>query len=388
MWLRGESWLVWSAIVSSIWTIKAIDKLRRSFLWNNDELASGGRCLVRWANICRPLEFGGLGITDLKRKSAALRVRWLWQRWTSTDRPWSDLPTAMDESTRSLFNAAVDFRLGDGLKLSFWRDPWLDGRSLDILAPDLYKACTMRNLSVYQALFEGKWLRHFKQNLTAAALNQFLLVYAKLENVQLRPGTLDTVVWRWSADGTYSATTAYKLQFEGSIRTNFEDNIWNSGAPLKCRVFAWLAILGKCHTADCLEKKGWPHNAACVLCLSEPETALHLLATCSVTIRLWERLLSNARLPVHLAPNATTPSLDGWISQSRRLLPPPRRKSWTTLVQLTWWTLWKERNTRIFQNKASSLTRIQSCIAEEAKAWKDAGKPAADELMRRPREPD
>jgi hypothetical protein len=233
-----------------------------------------------------------------------------------------------------------------------------------------------------------KWLRHFKQNLTAAALNQFLIVHAKLENAQLRPVTADTVAWRWSADGSYSATTAYRLQFEGLIRTNFEDNIWNSGSPLKCRVFAWLAILGKCHTADCLEKKGWPHNAACALCLSEPEMALHLLATCSVTIRLWERLLSDARLPAHLAPNVTTPSLDGWISQTRLSLPPPRRRSWTTLVQLTWWTLWKERNTRIFQNKASSLTRIRSCIAQEAKAWKDAGKPAADELLSRPREPD
>ncbi|KAM0900198.1 hypothetical protein ACQ4PT_020764 [Festuca glaucescens] len=95
-----------------VWLIKAIDKLRRGFLWNNDELATGGRCLVRWATICRPLEFGGLGIPDLQRKSAALRVRWLWQCWISTDKPWSDLPIAMDDRTRSLFNAAVEFKLG------------------------------------------------------------------------------------------------------------------------------------------------------------------------------------------------------------------------------------------------------------------------------------
>ena len=64
------------------WLIKVIDKLRRGFLWSNDELAAGGRCLVRWAAICRPHEFGGLGITDLDRMAVALRVRWFWQSWS------------------------------------------------------------------------------------------------------------------------------------------------------------------------------------------------------------------------------------------------------------------------------------------------------------------
>ncbi|KAM0844595.1 hypothetical protein ACQ4PT_056936 [Festuca glaucescens] len=127
---------------------KAIDKLRRGFLWNKDELATGSRCLIRWAAICRPLEFGGLGISDLQRKAAALRVRWMWQQWNSTDKPWSDLPIAMDDRARSLFNADVEFKLGDGQKISFWRDPWLDGCCLANLASDLFKACTMRNLSV------------------------------------------------------------------------------------------------------------------------------------------------------------------------------------------------------------------------------------------------
>ncbi|KAM0912893.1 hypothetical protein ACQ4PT_012504 [Festuca glaucescens] len=102
---------------------KAIDKLRRGFLWNSDELATGGRCLVRWAAICRLLEFEGLGISDLQCKAAAPRVRWLWQRWSSTDKPWSDLPNTMDDRARSLFNAAIVFRLGDGQKISFWCDP-------------------------------------------------------------------------------------------------------------------------------------------------------------------------------------------------------------------------------------------------------------------------
>jgi hypothetical protein len=52
-------------------------KLHRGFLWNNDEIASGGKCLVRWAAICRPVELGGLGISTLQARGNALRVRWL-----------------------------------------------------------------------------------------------------------------------------------------------------------------------------------------------------------------------------------------------------------------------------------------------------------------------
>jgi hypothetical protein len=55
-------------------------------------------------------------------------------------------------------------------------------------------------------------------------------------------------------------------------------------------------------------------DVACVLCLAEPETALHLLATCPVTIRLWQKILSTANLPLALAPTAYTTQLQDWIS--------------------------------------------------------------------------
>jgi hypothetical protein len=371
-----------------IWLIKAIDKIRRGFLWNNDELTSGGKCLVNWAAICRPLEFGGLGITDLQRKAMALRVRWLWHSWTVTDKAWTGMPLGIDERARSLFNAAVLFKLGDGQKIDFWRDPWLDGQSIAARAPNLFKFSTKRSMSVALALTDGKWTRHFKRGLTPEALSQYLLIHDKLASIQLQVGIPDTVVWRLTGDGQYSAISAYAIQFEGAVRRPFKDIIWSCEAPLKCRIFSWLAILGKCHTSDCLMKKGWPHNVACVMCLSEPETALHLLASCSVTIRLWRKILNTAGLPASLAPSISTSSLQDWFLSSTQAQPQEWRKHWLNLVQLTCWTIWKERNSRIFQNSAAPLNRVHANIIDEARNWRDAGRTKAHDLLHRPREPD
>lgn len=53
------------AIAPPVWFLKMIDRLRRGFLWAADESSPGGKCLVSWKQVCRPREFGGLGVHDL-----------------------------------------------------------------------------------------------------------------------------------------------------------------------------------------------------------------------------------------------------------------------------------------------------------------------------------
>ena len=46
------------AIELPTWAVKAIDKIRRSFLWRGRRDAKGGHCLVAWPKICLPKELG------------------------------------------------------------------------------------------------------------------------------------------------------------------------------------------------------------------------------------------------------------------------------------------------------------------------------------------
>lgn len=79
------------AITQPKWFDKLLDKIRRSFLWTGKCSVSGGKCLVRWNNVCRPMDYGGLGISNLQFQSQALRLRWLWQQCTLPDKPWQGL---------------------------------------------------------------------------------------------------------------------------------------------------------------------------------------------------------------------------------------------------------------------------------------------------------
>jgi hypothetical protein len=54
------------------WFIKAVDKIRRGYLWKGRMDAKGGHCLVAWPKVTRPKKLGGLGIANLQVLNWAL----------------------------------------------------------------------------------------------------------------------------------------------------------------------------------------------------------------------------------------------------------------------------------------------------------------------------
>jgi hypothetical protein len=54
------------------WVLEEINKWQRAFFWVAKDHVSGGKCLVAWDAICKPYEFGGLGVKNLRLQGLAL----------------------------------------------------------------------------------------------------------------------------------------------------------------------------------------------------------------------------------------------------------------------------------------------------------------------------
>jgi hypothetical protein len=177
------------------------------------------------------------------------------------------------------------------------------------------------------------------------------------------PDQPDSISWLWTANGTYSASSAYHVQFLGSHPRFDAQKFWDANAEPKCKLFSWLALHGKLLTADMLAVRGGPHDLTCPLCLSAPETATHLCKDCPFNSPIWSHLQTwDDEDP---GPHALCyPTISEWWDDiiQGKLKKEQRRISGRLLYDIL--NAWKERNRRIFT--ANRLTYVEGAsIARE-----------------------
>ncbi|KAM0917777.1 hypothetical protein ACQ4PT_009218 [Festuca glaucescens] len=267
------------------WMIKRFDKLRRNFLWAPDEEANGGKCLVSWKQISAPTAYGGLGIKDLHAFSRSLRLRWEWFRWAE-DRPWKGMATPCNQADKDLFAACTTISISNGETAKFWADSWLNGQAPMKKAPLFFKLAARKNLSVKEALLNGRWMKGLQRIATEAQLDEFVDLWTCVQTIRLSDGA-DMISWNITADGKYSAASAYAVQFLGRIRQPHLEQVWSIKVEGKVRFFFWLMLQNRNWTVERLRARGLPHDDVCCLCDQEFETAAHLALLCPFAKEVW-----------------------------------------------------------------------------------------------------
>jgi hypothetical protein len=74
-----------------------------------------------------------------------------------------------------------------------------------------------------------------------------------------------------------------------------------------------------------------------------------------------------------LVPNADECYLAEWWLQGRERLQVDVRPSFDSIVLLVTWSLWKERNARVFRRRASVAPGVAKDLLAEAELWCEAG---------------
>jgi hypothetical protein len=354
--------------------LKELDKIRRRFLWAGDKELTGGKCKVAWIKVCTPTVNGGLGIIELEKFSRALRLRWLWFSWDDRGRPWKGMELPVDKDDRALFNAATIVTLGNGNTASFWTSRWLQGEAPATLFPTLFKHSKRKNRTVKQALTDNKWVSDVDHNMNVQLISEFVDLWGRLQGIVLLPLQEDKIIWLHTSDGQYTARSAYKLQFIGMTTSMSAEITWTTKAPPKCRFFTWLMLQNRIWTAARLQIRGWPNEYFCPLCIRNLETVLHLFHECCFSRIIWEKvgtwIMAGELRPANWGQ---ANDLGQWFVDMGSSGQRSTRDGVRSMIMLTVWEIWKERNNRVFSKITRTSEQVFSAIQDEAKIWIRAG---------------
>jgi hypothetical protein len=228
----------------------------------------------------------------------ALRLRWPWLAWTSPEKPWVGMEDPCNKEDMELFASLTKVTIGDGNKASFWNDPWADGLCPKCIAPSIYAISKRKTWNVRKSINNEAWILHLdiSAGLSVQNLHEFTLLWQHTSQITLQDDVPNSIVWKLTANGAYSCSSAYKAQFAGTIRLSMEAVVWKAWAPPKCKLFSWLIIQNWVWMADRLARRGWPNGRNCPLCRCHDESAAHLIFKCRLSVRLWTMIMDWLRI--------------------------------------------------------------------------------------------
>ena len=141
-------------------------------------------------------------------------------------------------------------------------------------------------------------------------------------------------------------------------------------APSLCQALGGYGRIGRLWTADRRRRHGLDAHDNCWFCDQELETTNHMLVNCSFAKEIWWTVLSWMECSCSFPEPM---QLHQWWNHVRFMQVKERRRGLDTLVMLILWSLWKERNARLFDGHSSTILEVQERIKVDIKLWIDAG---------------
>ncbi|XP_052623754.1 uncharacterized protein LOC128129115 [Lactuca sativa] len=343
------------ACVSSPWFMLNFNgEDHGSFLWANGEIVKD-KAKVKWLEICKPKEYGGLGIKNLRRWNDALLAKhvWnvvnnknsLWVQWVRINyigsRNFWDILQKKSMSwtwkrfleIRKTVRPHVISCVGNGRNTSLWHDWW---HPIGIL-------CTI--------ILRREWISN--------GLSDSALVCDVLQ--------FDSYSWPVEWVNKFPGLTEAPMFCIDSNLNNFGDIVpwydlvWYNNCIPRNSFILWLAVLNRLKTQD--RVRGWEvaGNLLCPFCDNMPDSHNHLFFNCEYSSRIWKYFCSKVGL------NLSAVEWNDLIFMLSSML---KLKTGENLIIKCMIAscvshIWRERNSRLFGSSIISVEGIIASIENE-----------------------
>lgn len=265
--------------------------------------------------------------------------------------------------------------VGNGSNTLFWLDIWLVCSPLKIRFPRLFSiACNphanIASLGSWRGC-EWEWNISWKRVFRVRDCEEWKELQVLLKGVCLSSSRDDCLVWSPHKSGIFSVKSCTAEIGKPSLQPHSKihnwKRLWKGLIPPRIEVFTWLALLRKINTRQKLTALNIipPDESTCILCNSAPEDSDHLLLHCSFASRLWSWWLQLWNLS-WVFPSHLDEAFEQWVSFDKN---PFFLKIWCAIFSIVIWTIWKERNARIFRGVSSSIPQLQELVLTRLMWW-------------------
>ncbi|GAV84593.1 zf-RVT domain-containing protein, partial [Cephalotus follicularis] len=174
--------------------------------------------------------------------------------------------------------------VGDGMSLSLWYDPWLNGVSLVDRYGErvIQDSGIQRNARLSTVIKEGVW----DWPLTSPELNDI----SNLTNGLPLSNTTDRIHWKMKG-GSFSIKDACNTINNQSREVEWWKIAWFPRSIPKHSFCVWLTFWESHRTLDKLVKWGMISSNNCSFGCGQEETIDHLFFSCPFTARVWTHFL-------------------------------------------------------------------------------------------------
>jgi hypothetical protein len=263
----------------------------------------------------------------------------------------------------SWFEDNVRRVVGGGADTYFWLDNWVGGVPLRVRFPRLFDLALNKGVTVREMASRGwevgggTW--EWRRRLLACEEDSITEFSSLLSNVVLQESSFDRRRWTLDPINGYSVKGTYKFltMSDTTLENDLYDAAWLKQVPLKVSVFVWRLLRNRLPTKDNLLRRRVLHHddIHCIGGCGHPETMDHLFFRCDIFVSLWYLVYQ------WIGINFTPPeSVRDHFHQFSHLAGLPRVTY--SFLQVIWhagcWVVWKERNNRIFSEKAHDLVNL------------------------------